>query len=73
LGCNENPDAFTELILYFEDRKKCQETKDYMDYKRREQLDNEKACIEKYLVDVCEGELQALLDWIKLLMAYLDW
>ena len=59
---NENADAFTEMVLYFEDRRKCQETKEYIDFKRREQLDNEKAIIEKFLVIVCEGELQDI-EW----------
>ncbi len=57
---NENADAFTEMVLYFEDRRKCQDTKEYIDYKRKEQLDGEKIRIEKYLSDVCEAELAAL-------------
>lgn len=31
-----NADAFNEIILFFEDKKKCQESKEFMDYKRRE-------------------------------------
>jgi hypothetical protein len=31
-----NDDSYDELILQFDNIKKCQETKDYLDFKRKE-------------------------------------
>ena len=62
-----NADAYTELVLYFEEKKKCQEAKDFIDFKRKEQLDLEKQKIQQFLCEVCDEEvvkvMEALANW----------
>ena len=52
-----NPDIFIELILYFEEKQKCTDTKEYLEFRREEQIEKERELVEKFLIEVCEDEI----------------
>jgi hypothetical protein len=55
-------DNYSELSIYFEDWRKCQEVKQaIMEDKRRKQIINEKNIIEKFLIEDCENEVNNMM------------
>lgn len=47
-------ESFTEVVLQFDNVRKCSETKEHLDFKKKDQVKKEKALIEKYLIELSE-------------------
>jgi len=58
LLAEDGKDALTEVALLFEDRKKCQEAKEFVELRRDQQLSLEGTLVEKLLLSQSEAEQQ---------------